>query len=290
VLRALRGEDITPTVIVSIAYEGASGGDAQHRLAGASVDDLRRSLEVLTDEEGALLRAIRRPRSLEGLGRHPLGNLLIASAAAAFDDYSRASAWLGEQLGVAGAVLPATIEPVRREIKPAEEGEAGADAGDPGQGVSRLGFLGDNVKSPDAAVAAINDARWVLLAPGPLYRSVLSSAAVPDLARALKATRARVLWIANLEPDPAEAANLTAIDHLLALRAHGVRVDVVLHDPSATLRFDPSELTSYGVESVPRELRSSANPARHDPERLRSVLRGLIRSRPGSTVGSRSPG
>ena len=115
-LRALRGADIRLTVIVSIAYDGEEDRDPQERLTGAGVDELRRSLEALSGE-GPLLRAIRRPLKVEQLGRHRLGNLALASAAAAFGDYSRASIWLGEQLGIDGAVLPATIEPTRPKIK-----------------------------------------------------------------------------------------------------------------------------------------------------------------------------
>jgi 2-phospho-L-lactate transferase CofD len=127
----------------------------------------------------------------------------------------------------------------------------------------------------------------VVLAPGSLYRSVLATAAVPDLVAALRSTRARVLWIPNLAADSREAANMIAIDHLLALRLHGIRVDAVMHDPAATLGFDADELTSYGVEPLPRELRHSTNPAMHDPEQLRLALRGLIGSRPIGTVGGR---
>ena len=279
VLCALR-EDRTPlAVIVSIGYEDECGGEPRQRITGASVEDLRRSLEALTDEEGPLLRAIRRPLTVERLGRHPLGNLLIASAAAAFDDYELASAWLGDQLGVAGVVLPATVEPVELQIEDGEEKPSSRSVAFP-----RLRFAEACVGSPDAAVAAIEHAQWVVLAPGSLYRSVLSTSSVPDLATALHGTPAPVLWIANLEPGSQETAGMSAIDHLLALRAHSIRVDIVLHDPSATLRFDPAELAVHGVRSVSRPLRSKRDPAVHDPQLLRSALRELGGSRPAGTA------
>jgi uncharacterized cofD-like protein len=285
VLRALRDEDSRLTAIVSIAYDGTDGGDDRHRLTSAAVEDLRRSLEALTGEEGALLRAIRRPLTIERLGRHQLGNLMIASVATAFGDYGRASTWLGEQLGVGGAVLPATVEPVQRQIELVEETPTAGSPSDSGRKVSRLRFAGGRTESPDAAVAAIEHAQWALLAPGSPYRSMISTAGAPDLVRALRSTRARVLWIANLEPGSGEGAKMAAIDQLLALRSHGIRVDAVMHDPAATFTFDPAELTGYGVESVPRELRSTTDPGVHDPDRLRLALRRLIGSRPTSSVG-----
>jgi uncharacterized cofD-like protein len=287
VLRALRDEDSRLTVIVSIAYAGQHGGDAQHRLTGAAVEDLRRSLEALTGEDDALLRAIKRPLTIESLGRHPLGNLLIASVAKAFGDYGRASTWLGEQLGIGGAVLPATVEPVQVQIESVEEVPTAESSGGSERKLSRLRFVGERAESPEAAVAAIEHAQWALLAPGSLYRSVIPAAGVPDLVSVLRSTAARVLWIANLEADSGEAANMLAIDQLLALQLQAIRVDAVMHDPSATLRFDPADLTAHGVESIRRKLASTANPAVHDPGQLRLALRELIGSRPAGNVGAR---
>ncbi len=286
VLSALRGAEIRLTVIVSIAHDGDRGGDPQEHLTGTDVEELRRSLEALSGE-GPLLRAIRRPLTIDRLGCHPLGNLALASAAAAFGDYSRASIWLGEQLGIDGAVLPATIEPTRQQIKVVDRGAMFKASRGRRRRVRKLRFAGERARSPDAAIAAIEEADWVLLAPGALYRSVLPTAAVPDVSAALTSTSARVVWIANLEPDPLEAPNLSAIEHLLVLRMHGVRVDLVLHDESATLKFDPAELKRSGAESVSRALRRRADPASHDPEQLRMALSPLLSLRPASTVGSR---
>jgi uncharacterized cofD-like protein len=264
------------TVVVSIAYEGERGDDPEQRLKGEGVGDLRRSLEALSREPGPLLRALRRPLTIERLGRHPLGNLAIASAAAALGDYGQASMWLGEQLGIEAAVLPATTEPVRREIERVRPSGPGQPTGGSGRPLRMLRFIGDPIQSPRPAVAAVKQAKWALLAPGDLYRSVLATAAVPDIAAALRGTSASVVWIANLEANRDEPANLTAMDHLEVLRSHNVRVDAVLHDPSAALKCDAAELERQGVELVSRPLRSTRRRATHDPKQLRSALAALI--------------
>ena len=279
-LEALRGQSTRLTVIVSIADRRGEGDEVEGRVTGASVEDLRRSLEALSGEEGALLRAMRRPLTIERLGRHPLGNLVIAAAASGFDDYGRASAWVGEQLGIEGAVLPATSEPVRWEIETFEDGGEPSARTDRVDRPSRVRFTGDRIDSPAAAVDAIERCRCALLAPGSLYQSVLSTVAVPDLAASLRMTQARVVWIANLEHDADQRPNMTPIGHLLALRLNGVRVDAALYDPAAKLSFDASELARYGVEAIPRALRSARDPRAHDPELLRSALGELIALQP----------
>ncbi len=279
VLTALRRTDTRLTVITSIAAEADVEDDAPQRLTGP-VGDLRRSLEALSDEDAALLHAIRRPLTVDGVGQRPLGDLTLTAAADALGGYGRASMWLGDQLGIDGAVLPATIEPTRRHIEEIGPTPRGAATGQPGRPVRRLRFEDGRTASPEAAVAAIRNARWVLLTPGALYRDILSTCAVPDIAAALTHTSAQVVWIANLEPDAREAPDLIATDHVLALRAHGVRVDAVLHDPSATLAFDATELAAIGVESVARPLRGASERGSHDPERLHAALTELLAPRP----------
>ena len=274
VLPVLRNIGTHLTVITGIAAGPEEGGEARQRLRGP-VEDLRRSLEALTDEDAALLHAIRRPLMVDGLGRHPLGDLTLTAAADALGGYGRASTWLGEQLGIDGSVLPATVEPARHDMEEIGLPAHGHVATRPAR---RLRFADSRTDSPEAAVAAINDARWVLLAPGGLYRNILSTCAVPDLAAALATTSAHVAWIANLEPDPDEAPGMSATDHLLLLRLHEVRVDAVLHDPTATLSFDAAELSALGIVSVTRPLASKTSPGTHDPQLLQAALTDLLAS------------
>jgi uncharacterized cofD-like protein len=262
------------TVITSIAVEPDSDEGVRQRLKGP-VEDLRRSLEALSDKDAALLHAIRRPLTIDGVGEHPLGDLTLTAAADALGGYGRASIWLGDQLGIEGSVFPATIEPAWQHIEDTILSTPGHTMR---RSVRRLRFAESGSDSPQGALAAIANARLLLLAPGGLYRNILSTCAVPDLAGALAATSARVVWIANLQPDPDEAPGMTATDHLLLLRLHGVRVDAVLHDPSAELGFNAEEMSALGVESVVHSLRSASDSGTHDPELLHAALTRLLAS------------
>lgn len=274
VLPAVRSAGMPLTVITSIAIEPNGDEDARQRLRGP-VEDLRRSLEALSDQDGALLHAIRRPLTIDGVGEHPLGDLTLTAAADALGGYGRASVWLGDQLGIEGSVFPATIEPASQHIEDATLPALGKTVRQP---VRRLRFPESGSDSPEGALAAIANATVLLLAPGGLYRNILSTCAVPDLAGALAATSARVVWIANLQPDPHDAPGMTATDHLLLLRLHGVRVDMVLHDPSADLGVDAAELSALGVESLAHPLRKKSDPGTHDPELLHAALARLLAS------------
>jgi 2-phospho-L-lactate transferase/gluconeogenesis factor (CofD/UPF0052 family) len=168
VLQALRGTDAEVTAIVTTA-EAAGAGASPDTDSESAVADVRRSLEALSGEEVALSRAMRRSLTIERRGRRPLGNLLLQSLSSGFGDLGEASLWLGEQLGIAGRVVPATAVPL--------------------------------------AVNAIREADLVLLAPGRVRAGVTVASAIPDIGSALRATAALVIWICNLRSEKGETAS-----------------------------------------------------------------------------------
>jgi uncharacterized cofD-like protein len=273
VLRALRESHYELTVIVATA-EDATQGTRPTNVSDPAVAELLESLEALTDDEQALARAIRRPLAIDRLGRHPLGNFVIQTLATGFGDLGEASAWLGEQLGISGWVLPATIEPVKFKIDAAR-----ADA-QTGQGLARLRltFLPDRPRVSTTVIGAIERAHLALLAPGSLFSRVLAACAIPDIAAALADTPARVVWICNREPATGETAN----DQLAVLQRHSVRVDAALYDPAAALRLSPAQLTNQGVELIARNLGDPVSRM-HDRELLRAALTELAAGAPTST-------
>jgi uncharacterized cofD-like protein len=285
VLRALRDDPAQLTVIVTVADDGGSSGELRRRREGPAVGDMRRALISLADDDVALARAFARQLSIDHLGRHPLGNLVIRSVADAFGDLGQASEWLGEQLKISGRVLPASAEPVSLLA------EAGSQVihGERAIGAARarircVRFSPERPAVPKATCARIDQADVVLLGPGSLFTSVLAASALPDIAAALARTAACVVWICNLEPEATETAGMTACDHLAALRRHGLRVDAVLYDPAARLHFEPGQLADEGLEPLPRFLRS-VKPGVHDPALLRVALKELLtRPRRGEAV------
>jgi uncharacterized cofD-like protein len=276
VLHAVRDDPLELTVIVTIADDAGSSQELRRRSGGPAFGDMRRSLSALAGEESVLGRAFARPLTINRLGRHPLGNLVIRSLVEAFGDVETATAWLGGQLGISARVLPASIEPVRLLAETGDElirGKAAIVAAR--VPILRLRFEPEHPESPPAALEAIERADWILLAPGSLFTSTLAATALPEVASAIAGTSSRVLWICNLEPELRETAGMTAIDHLAALRSHGVRVDIGLYDPGARLHFTPQQLALERLPALPRQLRAP-EPGQHDPELLREALHELF--------------
>ena len=272
VARALRDDARDLTLIVTIADDGGSSGELRRRREGPAVGDMRRSLIALMGDDIALARAFARPVTINRLGSHPLGNLVIRSLADAFGDLEAASTWLCERLGITGLVLPASAEPVSLVGETDSDWIDGESAiGRAEAHIRRLRFKPERPSVPPAAIRAIERADWVLLAPGSLFTSVLAVSALPDVCSALAHTAARIVWICNLA-DQRESAGMSLNEHLAALRRHRVRVDCALHDPAGELQFSLQPRGSGALELLPAPLRS-ADPGTHDCSLLRAALR-----------------
>lgn len=284
VLAALRDAPVELTAIVTTADDGGSSGDLRRRFGGPGVGDLRRSLVALSDGTNLLATVMSRPLETR-YGRHPVGDLLIRSLTDSLGGLEASSRSLGQWLGISGCVLPATVEPVRLLADTGDRVIAGESAiGDTVEPILRLRFDPQWPRTPLAAVEAIQAADWVLLAPGSLYTSTLATSALPQIVPALSRTPGRVLWLCNLEPGKVETANMTAEDHLSALRKHAVRVDDVLYDPQAQLHFDPPALARNRITGFAWPLQAAGRAA-HDPHLLGAALESLFEAQP-STLGT----
>ena len=132
------------------------------------------------------------------------------------------------------------------------------------------------------AVAAVNEADWVVLGPGSWFTSVIPHLLVPGLRTALTATTARVAVTMNLEPQTGETDGFTPEDHLDVLhrQAPDLAIDTVLADHAAVpdaarLRAKAEEL---GARLVLADVARSAAPGQHDPEKLARAYALVMRA------------
>ena len=260
--------------IVSVADDGGSSGRLRSAFGIPPPGDLRRCLSALADPESLWAGAFEHRFAAGELEGHSFGNLVIAGLADATGDFEGAVAEAGRLLGAAGRILPATCEPVVLKADVAGrhgeclqvEGQVAVANSGP---ISRVSIVPPDATAPDAALEAITGADQVVLGPGSLFTSVLAVVAVPALRDALAATRARKVYVCNLRPQLPETAGFDVADHVEALRAHGLEVDVALCDPRGLRRGQP------GVPVVERRV-ASDDGVTHDPARLAHALVDLV--------------
>lgn len=269
-LRAVRTYTDHVTAVVSVADDGGSTGRLRAAGDRPAPGDLRKCLIALARQDSALARSMEHRFAAGELEGHAFGNLLIVAMAETDGDLVGALDEIGRLLDVVGRVLPATTEVV--ELRAALD--SGAEVAGQVAVAARSDLCTVTVSPGDAracpeAVEAILAADQIVLGPGSLYTSVLAATAVPGIRDAVTASSAQLVYACNLRPQDSETTGYDVEAHVAALARHGIRADVVLHDPH-TIGDAP------GVAgAVPAALARSSGLA-HDPALLGKALAALL--------------
>ncbi|WP_171063954.1 gluconeogenesis factor YvcK family protein [Actinomadura soli] len=291
-LSALRRVTDRLTAIVTVADDGGSSGRLRRELGVLPPGDLRMALAALCgdDEWGQTWRDVvqHRFRSEGDLRGHAVGNLLIVALWELLGQEGAVDGldWVGRLLGAHGRVLPMAAVPmdIVAEVRGADpsrpdeithvKGQV-ACAKTPGSVLGVSLVPADPPACPEA-LAAVDDADWIVFGPGSWFTSVLPHLKVPALARALAGSRARRAVALNLAPQPGETDDFSPQTHLEVLRAHApdLSVDVVLADRGVV--DDPAALDKAVQEiggrlvlaDVAADDAAEDGSPRHEPARL----------------------
>jgi uncharacterized cofD-like protein len=268
------------TAVVSVADDGGSSGRLREITGIPAPGDLRRCLGALAEPDSVWAQAFEYRFPDGELGGHAFGNLVIAALAEVSGDFATAVDHAASLLRVEGRVLPATVAPtdVVARINGREVvGQVKVAASD--EPIERLSLHASadpgSLAAPEEAVEALAEADQVVLGPGSLYTSILATAVVPDLARALAGRRGGRVFVANLRAVEPEAGGYDAADQLRILLDHGVVVDTMVYDPASAVQAGGDlGARSHGVRCVAAGLAGPGGWG-HDPVCLAEVLAAL---------------
>ena len=283
-------------MIVAVTDDGGSSGRLREELGVLPPGDIRNCMVALSEDEALMSRLFRhRFSSLEsngGLHDHSFGNLFLTAMADVTGDFAEAVRLTSEVLAINGTIYPSTTSDVslKAQLNDGEwiHGETRITADR--RRIRRVELNPPHAHSLPEALEAIREADIVTIGPGSLYTSLIANLLPPEIVPAIKASRAKKIYIQNIMTQPAETADLTMGDHLQALIDHcgGVLFPIVLANsrtPSkAILRkyqqenahpveLDRQRVLGMGMTIVERDLLAEDETIRHDPELLaRAVL------------------
>ncbi len=296
-LRGLKERTGNLTAIVSVADDGGSSGRLRRSLGIPPPGDLRNCLAALSDDED-LLTQLFRYRFAQGdeLDGHAFGNLFIAALSGVTGSFDEGLLEAAHILGIRGQVLPATLADVALFADKTPLADAQAIRI---QGESRIPGMPGRVRTvhlepndPPAypgAIKAILAADMIVLGPGSLYTSVLPNLLVPDLAKAVRASRAFKVQVCNIANQPGETDGYSALAHLKAVEDHVGRglVEMLLvndrRDIPApeTVSFVPPPSSGLSVSVFATDLVDPQRPWRHEPAKLAAALIQMLEERTG---------
>ncbi len=294
-LRGLKRRTSNLTAVVTVSDDGGSSGRLQKELGVLPPGDIRNCLVALADDE-ALVTDLFRYRFTEGggLSGHSFGNLFLAAMTGITGNFDRAVKESSRVLNVVGRVLPATLGVVRLCAELGDgtilEGESTISSSH--RPIKRV-FFDPPVAAPlEEVISAIRDADAVVLGPGSLYTSVAPNFLVGRIAREVADAHAVKMYVCNVMTQPGETDGMTAADHLEALLANaGERICdyVIVNDepPSRLLsayaqegqqpvKPDVERIAAMGFTPVTAAVMGETETVRHDPDKLASVVLGII--------------
>ena len=292
-LRGLKAYSSNLTAIVTVADDGGSSGRLRDAIGLPPMGDIRNCLAALSDAEATMTRLLqyRFPEAMRpgGLGGHALGNLLIAALSDLEGDFEEGVRRMNQVLAVRGQVVPAAPIPLTLHAELADGSRlVGQSAIARARAIRRVWIAPGDVRATSDAVEAIMAADLIVLGPGSLFTSLLPNLLVAEIRESVRASRAPVVYVANVATQIGETEAFTLADHLQAI-ADSVGegfIDAVLANDDMAART-PRDWPARAVEpTLPEAWRDRvrflsaavvdpANAHRHDPQRLSSALMAL---------------
>ncbi len=218
VLRGLRKYGVELSAIVSMADDGGSTGVLRDELGVLPPGDVRQCLVALSDSSRMMRSLMNYRFENGGLEGHSFGNLLLSALEKVTGSFEQAIEEAGRILSIKGKVIPVTTHKVKLKMLLTNntmlEGEDKIDvSSEIDQGYSNL-FLEPYPKADPHAISEIMNADVVLLGPGSLYTSLIPNLLVEGIAKALRETKAKKIFVANLMNKKGQTTNFKVSDYL----------------------------------------------------------------------------
>jgi len=297
-LRGMKRHSGNITAIVTVADDGGSSGRLRRTLGLPPPGDIRNCLAALSDDEN-LVTQLFQYRFADGgeLDGHSFGNLFIAALSGVSGSFDRGVVEAGRVLGIRGTVLPSTLRDVAllAEKSLAADTQAIRVAGEsripsaPGS-ILRVQLEPGEPPAHPEAIRAVLAADLIAIGPGSLFTSVVPNLLVPDLASAIRSSRALRVFVCNVATQPGETDGYDCLRHLAALEDHSGPglIDVVLANDRMEgplpegVAWVCAEEDGQGMVPVQRaDLADAGRPWRHDAEKLAQALITLLEEKTG---------
>ena len=294
-LRGLKKHTSNLTAVVTVSDDGGSSGRLQKELGVLPPGDIRNCLVALADDE-ALVTDLFRYRFTEGDGLtgHSFGNLFLAAMTGVTGNFDEAIKVSSRVLNIKGRVLPATLAPsqLRATLTDGSTVDGESNISRSCAPIAQVFLDPPGAQPLQEVIDAIRDADAIVLGPGSLYTSIMANLLIERIAREIELASAVKIYVCNVMTQPGETDGYTASRHVEMLirtaRAHVCDVVIVNDELPRKLReayaeegqlpvqIDAERLRDLGMKIVRASVMSETQTVRHDPERLASVVIGVI--------------
>ncbi len=312
-LRGLKAHSDDITAIVAVTDDGGGTGILRREMSIPAVGDVRNCIQALANAEPAMQEMLGYRFREGSLAGQSLGNLLLAALYDTSPSFDLAVQKLSQVLAITGRVLPVTNENItlcaRFSDGAVVRGETTITAHKRASNavIDRITLEPAAPAPLPAALDAIAAADLIVLGPGSLYTSVLTTLLTPGVAEAIHASSAVKVYVMNVMTQDGETEGYTAAHHVRALtrqcgaglfryvlaNSRPIPAEVAERyrpENAAPIVTDGGELRAMGVETVFAPVAAWQNGlVRHDPAALAAALIELYDEKAATRVRGDRP-
>lgn len=233
VLSGLKKYPLDLSVVVTMMDSGGSTGRLRDQLGILPPGDLRQCLVALS-EAPLLWRKLFLYRFEKGdLEGHNFGNIFLAALEKVSNSYDEAIETVSYVLKTKGKVIPVTFDKIHlvAEYENGKKitGEGLIDKNHSEKSRIKTIYLEPLGKANLKAIKSIEESEYIVIGPGDLYTSIIPVLLVNDVKKAIKRSKAKIIFIMNMMTKSGQTTDYKASDHVNDLVKYlGVEPNFVL--------------------------------------------------------------
>ena len=293
-LRGLKDFPVDITAIITVSDNGRSTGKLREEFHTPAVGDIRKVITNLSSIDDPIKKMMSyRFKTSSDLDGHALGNLILTAMLDITGSLKESIAHLSKLLDVKHTVLPLSEDSDLTLIGQDKEGniiEGEEQITKAHRQLERI-YYKTEPKVLKEVLQAIKSADLIIFSMGSLYTSILPNIICKDVKKALKKSKAPIMYLCNIVTQPGETDHFKVSDHVKLLNQYLDRnIDVVIasntkiskkmaHKYETEEQKDPvlidyEELERMKVELIEGDLMTidSDNTLKHDSLKLSSLI------------------
>ena len=259
--------------IVATTDDGGSTGRLRQASGCIAWGDLRNCLNQLCADSPNLARILFEYRFKDSgeLSGHNLGNLILLGMDQMCVRPLDAVNLIRQMLQVQAHLIPMSEEPTSLAAEFDGQCIIGETTIDGLDAMPNKLFVMPEVQPPAEAIQVINDADLIILGPGSFMTSIMPALLLPDIASALRASKALKVFIANVCPENSPVGHIGTQGKLVWLEQQtGLKPDVLLWP------LERGEQPELDLNVVGLDLEDVFQKGVHSREGLRHALDELM--------------
>ena len=231
-LKGLKLFPIDITAVVSVSDDGKSTGRLREEFNTVAVGDIRRVITSLSETEPLIEKLMNyRFKTTSDLNGHTVGNLILTALCNITGNVSDGVESLSKVFNLKGKVLPLTEDNVTLAAIMKDNSVVVGEHNitETPKAIKKVFYKEKSTTNP-LVIEEIKNADLIILSMGSLYTSVIPNLINSDIKKALRESKAKIMYVCNMMTQPGETEGYTASDHIKALNKYlGKRkVDIVI--------------------------------------------------------------